>query len=64
MWPHILEPEMADAGHNLHVDLATCRRLSSIVKKMETIVTEAEEFAALETEFLTACLQRARTRIC
>jgi DNA-binding FadR family transcriptional regulator len=48
---HILEPEMVRLA-TIYMSTRDLQKLSSIIKKLETIVTEAEEFIDLETEFL------------
>jgi DNA-binding FadR family transcriptional regulator len=48
---HILEPEMVRLA-TIYMSTRDLQKLSSIIKKLEAIVTEAEEFIELETEFL------------
>jgi DNA-binding FadR family transcriptional regulator len=48
---HILEPEMVRLA-TIYMSTRDLQKLSSITSKLEAIVTEADEFTALETEFM------------
>jgi DNA-binding FadR family transcriptional regulator len=48
---HILEPEMVRLA-TIYMSTRDLQKLSTITSKLEAIVTEAEEFAALENEFM------------